>query len=336
MYNRNKKSLAVDLKSEPGKQIIYQLTSSADIVVENFGPGTIDRLGFGYEKMKLLNDRLTYCSLKGFLKGPYENRHTMDEVVQMMGGLAYMTGRPGDPLRAGTAVVDIAGGMFGYIGILQALYEREHTGKGKFVESALFETCAFLMGHNMAYASQVDHPVPPMPARISAWSIYRIFDTRDEDKIFVGVISDKHWERFCQIFGWQDWSQDERLSTNNGRIGERDWFLPALEHRLRQFSKAEIAAKCDEANIPFAPIAHPEDLFEDPQLNQGGALISVTMPNGKKVKLPKFPIEYEGAEVSNRLDPPEIGAHTSSLLQELGYSERQIETLHSQNIIRLS
>ena len=188
----------------------------------------------------------------------------------------------------------------------------------------------------MAYASQVDHPVPPMPARISAWSIYRIFDTRDEDKIFVGVISDKHWERFCQIFGWQDWSQDERLSTNNGRIGERDWFLPALEHRLRQFSKAEIAAKCDEANIPFAPIAHPEDLFEDPQLNQGGALLSVTMPNGKKVKLPKFPIEYEGAEVSNRLDPPEIGAHTSSLLQELGYSERQIETLHSQNIIRLS
>ena len=156
----------------------------------------------------------------------------------------------------------------------------------------------------MAYASQVDHPVPPMPARISAWSIYRIFDTRDEDKIF--------------------------------RIGERDWFLPALEHRLRQFSKAEIAAKCDEANIPFAPIAHPEDLFEDPQLNQGGALLSVTMPNGKKVKLPKFPIEYEGAEVSNRLDPPEIGAHTSSLLQELGYSERQIETLHSQNIIRLS
>lgn len=146
MYNRNKKSLAVDLKSEPGKQIIYQLTSSADIVVENFGPGTIDRLGFGYEKMKLLNDRLIYCSLKGFLKGPYENRHTMDEVVQMMGGLAYMTGRPGDPLRAGTAVVDIAGGMFGYIGILQALYEREHTGKGKFVESALFETCAFLMG----------------------------------------------------------------------------------------------------------------------------------------------------------------------------------------------
>lgn len=175
-----------------------------------------------------------------------------------------------------------------------------------------------------------------MPARISAWSIYRIFDTRDEDKIFVGVISDKHWERFCQIFGWQDWSQDERLSTNNGRIGERDWFLPALEHRLRQFSKAGIAAKCDEANIPFAPIAHPEDLFEDPQLNQGGALLSVTMPNGKKVKLPKFPIEYEGAEVSNRLDPPEIGAHTSSLLQELGYSERQIETLHSQNIIRLS
>lgn len=333
MYSRNKKSLAVDLKKEKGKQVIYELTKTADIVLENFGPGTIDRLGFGYEKMKSINDRIIYCSLKGFLSGPYEKRHAMDEVVQMMGGLAYMTGRPGDPLRAGTSIIDITGGMFGYIGILQALYEREKTGKGKFVKSALFETCAFLMGQHMAYASQVDHPVPPMPARISAWSIYRVFETKDADRIFVGIISEKHWVRFCEVFGWTDWLEDERLSTNNGRIDQREWFVPALEKRLIVFTKAEIARKCDVAHIPFAPIARPEDLFEDPQLNEGNALLSVKMPNGKKSKLPKFPLEYGGAEVEKRMDPPEIGEHTKDVLEALTYDEEQINKLKNDGVI---
>ncbi len=334
MYSRNKKSLAVNLKAEEGKAIIYDLVKTADIVVENFGPGTIERLGFGYEKLKAINERLIYCSLKGFLSGPYEKRHAMDEVVQMMGGLAYMTGRPGDPIRAGTSVIDITGGMFGYIGILQALYEREKTGKGKFVKAALFETCAFLMGQHMAYASQVDHAVPPMPARISAWSIYRIFNTKDGDKIFIGIISEKHWERFCKTFGWADWLEDERLSTNGDRIDERSWFMPELEHRLIQFTKAEIVAHCEAASIPFSPISRPEDLFEDPQLNEGGGLLEVDMPNGKTVKLPKFPLEYGEAIVEKRMDPPEIGEHTRVLLQEIGYQQDQIESLVAAQTIK--
>ena len=334
MYSRNKKSLAVNLKAEEGKAIIYDLVKTADIVVENFGPGTIDRLGFGYEKLKAINERLIYCSLKGFLSGPYEKRHAMDEVVQMMGGLAYMTGRPGDPIRAGTSIIDITGGMFGYIGILQALYEREKTGKGKFVKAALFETCAFLMGQHMAYASQVDHAVPPMPARISAWSIYRIFNTKDGDKIFIGIISEKHWERFCKTFGWEDWLEDERLSTNSDRIDERSWFMPELEHRLIQYTKAEIVAHCEAASIPFSPISRPEDLFEDPQLNEGGGLLEVDMPNGKTVKLPKFPLEYGEALVEKRMNPPEIGEHTNELLQEIGYEQDQIESLVAAQTIK--
>lgn len=333
MYNRNKKSLAIDLKREEGKQIIYELTKTTDILVENFGPGTIDRLGFGYEKMSNLNERLIYCSLKGFLKGPYEKRHAMDEVVQMMGGLAYMTGRPGDPIRAGCSVIDITGGMFGYIGILQALYEREKTGKGKYVKAALFETCAFLMGQHMAYASQVNRPVPPMPARVSAWSIYRIFDTKDEDKIFIGIISEKHWKRFCKIFGWEDWLQDERLSSNKSRITERYWFFPELEKRLIQYNKAEIVRKCEEAHIPFAPISRPEDLFEDIQLNEGNSLIEVAMPNGKKTKLPKLPIEYGDLEVNNCTNPPSIGQDTDGILQEIGTSQDEILRLKSSGII---
>ncbi|MEM8889033.1 MAG: CaiB/BaiF CoA-transferase family protein [Bacteroidota bacterium] len=333
MYNRNKKSLAVDLKATEGKEVIHELCKSSDILVENFGPGTIDRLGFSWEKMSEINPRLIYCSLKGFLDGPYEQRHAMDEVVQMMGGLAYMTGRPGDPIRAGTSIIDIAGGMFGYMGILQALYEREKTGKGKYIKSALFETCVFLMGQHMAYSTQIDFPVPPMPARVSAWSIYQIFDTADEGKIFIGIISEKHWARFCDIFGWGDFKADTRIADNGKRIDEREWFIPELEARVRRFTKADIIQKCEEAHIPFAQISRPEDLFEDRQLVEGGSLLPISMPNGKTAMLPRFPIQYGNAQVSKRNDPPEIGADSQDLLKEMGYSAEKIEQLKGEGKI---
>lgn len=332
-YNRNKKSLAIDLKSEEGLKIIYNLIQDTDVLIENFGPGTMDRLGLGYEKLKAINKRLIYCALKGFLSGPYEKRHAMDEVVQMMGGLAYMTGRSGDPLRAGTSVVDITGGMFGYIGVLQALFEREKTGEGKFVKSALFETCSFLVGQHMAYQSQVDYPIPPMPERVSAWSIYKIFETNDADKIFIGIISEKHWERFCKAFQWDDWSRDDRVATNNKRIDQREWFIPELEERIKKHSKAEIIELCDAHHIPFAPVSHPKDLFKDRQLIEGNSLMEVKMKNGELVSLPKFPLEYGGTRTEKRMDPPEIGEHTEEILHQLNYSEASIESLRAQKSI---
>jgi crotonobetainyl-CoA:carnitine CoA-transferase CaiB-like acyl-CoA transferase len=332
-YSRNKKSLAIDVKSEEGRQIIYELVKKADVVVENFGPGTMDRLGFSYAQLTTHNSRLIYCSLKGFLPGPYEKRHAMDEVVQMMGGLAYMTGRPGDPLRAGTSIVDITGGMFGYIGILLALYERERTGVGKEVKASLFETTAFLMGQHMAYGAITKVPVPPMPARVSAWSIYRIFNTKDNDQIFIGIISEKHWQRFCEVFEWSDWLTDERLSTNNNRIDNRDWFLPELEQRIAAFAKKEIVAKCEEASIPFAPIAKPEDLFDDGQLNEGGSLLQTVLPDGTTAKLPTTPLEYGGEKASLHLNPPKIGEHTLKILKDLGMSDDVIKSYADKKII---
>jgi crotonobetainyl-CoA:carnitine CoA-transferase CaiB-like acyl-CoA transferase len=333
-YNRNKKSLAIDLKTEEGRHIIYELAKTADIVVENFGPNTMDRLGFGYEKLKTINERLIYCALKGFLSGPYEKRHAMDEVVQMMGGLAYMTGRPGDPLRAGSSIIDITGGMFGYIGILQALYEREKTGQGKFVKAALFETTAFLMGQHMAYAAMSAEPVPPMPARVSAWSVYRTFDASDGEKVFIGIISEKHWERFCAAFERLDWLEDARLKTNNHRIEQRDWFLPDVERTVSQLSKAEIIRRCELADIPFAPIATPEDLFDDPQLNEGNSLLTTILPDGTVTKLPKFPLEYGDAEQTLAMNPPKIGEHTVDILTEIGFSDSQIDTFLKNNIVK--
>jgi crotonobetainyl-CoA:carnitine CoA-transferase CaiB-like acyl-CoA transferase len=335
-YNRNKKSLAIDLKTAEGRAIIYALVKTADVVVENFGPGTMERLGFGYAQLTQYNSRLIYCSLKGFLNGPYEKRHAMDEVVQMMGGLAYMTGRPGDPLRAGTSIIDITGGMFGYTGILLALYEREKTGRGKEVKASLFETTAFLMGQHMAYAAITKIPVPPMPARVSAWSIYRIFDTKDNSQVFIGIISEKHWQRFCEVFGFSDWLDDERLKTNNARIDNRDWFLPELEKRIRGFTKPEIVGKCEEASIPFAPIARPEDLFDDIQLNEGGSLLQTILPDGTATKLPATPLDYGGEKASLQLNPPNIGEHTVEILKAAGMTEAAIGELKSKNIITTS
>lgn len=332
-FNRNKKSLALNLKHPDGRDIFYALTKTADVVLENFGPGTMDRLGLGYEPLAALNPRLIYASLKGFLPGPYEKRHAMDEVVQMMAGLAYMTGRPGDPLRAGSSIVDITGGMFGYIGILLALYERGHTGRGKYVQASLFETAAFLMGQHMAYGAISREPVPPMPARVSAWSIYSVFDTSDGEKVFVGVISEKHWEKLCAAFGWADWGSDPRLATNNLRIGERDWFLPELAARFARFTKREIMDRCDRAGIPFAPIATPEDLFEDPQLTQGENLLKQRLPDGQFAPLPNFPLDYGGQRASLYAQPPAAGEHTTEILNSIGIAGATLEDLKEKGII---
>lgn len=336
-FNRNKKCLAVDLKADEGKKIIFKLVETADILLENFGPGTMDRLGYDYESLSKINPRLIYCTLKGFLPGPYEKRVAMDEVVQMMGGLAFMTGPPGQPLRAGTSIIDITGGIFGALGSILALYDRERTGKGTFIKSALFETTAFIMGQHMAYAALTEGPVPPMPARVSAWSIYRLFETKDADQVFIGIISEKHWQQFCEAFGRSDWLEDQRLKTNNDRIREREWFLPEVEKLVKQYSKQEIIEICDKAGICFAPIVRPEDLFDDPQLNQGeSGLLETTFPSGEKTKMPRLPVQIGTYDFGKRRDPPAvIGADTREVLESIGYDSDEIRGLAEKKIIGL-
>lgn len=333
-FNRNKKSLTVNLKSEEGREIIFKLVKETDIVLENYGPGTIERLGFGYEALKGINERLIFVSLKGFMPGPYEKRVAMDEVVQMMGGLAYMTGPVGQPLRAGTSVIDITGGMFGAMGAIAALYERERTGKGTYIKSALFETTAFLMGQHMAYSALVEGDVPPMPARVSAWSVYRLFETKDDEMIFIGIISDRHWKRFCETFGKTEWLEDERLSTNNGRIDQRGWFLPQVEELIRGYTKQEVIELCDAAGICFAPIARPEDLLDDPQLNQGDyGLMETRFPGGVVSGLPRIPLQMGSYDFNKRSDPPLVGQDTNEILSSMGYSSDKIEDLKKRKVI---
>ena len=333
LFNRNKKSIALDLQSAPGKEAALRLIATADVVSENFKPGTMGRLGLDYAALSRLNQRLIYVSLKGFLPGPYERRTALDEVVQMMGGLAYMTGRPGDPLRAGTSVNDIMGGMFGAIGAMAALAARERTGKGQEVQSALFENNVLLVAQHMMQYAVTGQAAAPMPGRISAWAVYDVFTVKDGEQIFLAAVSDTQWAIFCDAFGFGDLRADPRLKTNNDRVNARDWLIPILRERLAGFTAAELTAIFEARGLPFAPITRPEELFDDPHLKATGALAPLTLPDGRATAVPLLPLTIGGRRPGLRLPPPRLGEHTAELLGELGYSPGEIASMQAMNVI---
>jgi len=337
MFNRNKKSIGIDLKQPAGAAVARRLASSADVVVENFKLGVLTKFGLDYASLAALNERLIYVSHKGFLPGPYENRTALDEVVQMMGGLAYMTGRPGDPLRAGTSVNDIMGGLFGAIGTLGALIQRGITGKGMEVQSALYENNVFLMGqHMLQFAVTGKHPAP-MPARDNPWAVYDVFTVKDGEQIFLCAVSDAQWLTFCDVLGLHDLKADPALKTNNDRVRVRPQLLATLRERLAQRSAAELSGLFERAGLPYAPIRRPEDLYDDPHLLATGGLADIELPDGNKagqtVKTTLFPITLAGERLPVRLQPPRFGAHTGELLAGLGYRDEEIDALREGAIV---
>ncbi|MEG0315762.1 MAG: CaiB/BaiF CoA-transferase family protein [Comamonas sp.] len=337
MFNRNKKSVAIDLRQPEGLQAAIRLASTADVVLQNFKPGVMKKYGLDYATLSKLNPGMIYVNHTGFLPGPYEHRTALDEVVQMMGGLAYMTGRPGDPLRAGSSVNDIMGGMFGAIGALAALMQRAQTGKGQEIDSALFENNVFLVGQHMMQYAVTGQPAAPMPERISSWGLYDVFSVKDGEQIFLAAVSDAQWRTFCTALGFEDMAADPLLQTNNDRVRARATLMPELRRRLEGLSAAHLAQVFEAHQLPFAPISRPEQLLEDPHLLATGGLADVVLSDGdlagQTAKTTLLPIRMDGQRLGVRSNPPKSGEHTQVLLQSLGYTQQEIDALLQSNAI---
>ena len=337
MFNRNKKSIALDLRRPEGLEVARKLAASADVVAQNFKPGVMTKYGLDYAALSQLNPRLIYVNHTGFLPGPYEHRTALDEVVQMMGGLAYMTGRPGDPLRAGTSVNDIMGGMFGAIGVMAALMQRGITGRGQEVDSALFENNVFLVGQHMMQYAVTGQPAAPMPERISSWALYDVFSVKDGEQIFLAAVSDAQWITFCDALGFADLKADPQLATNNDRVRQRATMLPELRQRLAAYSAAELTVIFEKNGLPFAPILRPDQRLDDPHLNATGGLADITLPDGERAgqtaRTTLFPLRMDGQRLGVRLQPPVLGQHTAEIMEELGYTGEQVQALRAQGAV---
>ena len=340
-FNRNKHSLAVNMDDARGREVVLRLVAQADVFSENFKAGALNKWGLSYAALSGLNPRLVYVSHKGFLPGPYEHRTALDEVVQMMGGLAYMTGPEGRPLRAGSSVNDIMGGLFGAIGTLAALRQRDATGRGSEVQSALFENNVLLMAQHMMQFALTGQAAAPMPSRISAWAVYDVFTVRDGQQIFLAAVSDSQWAQLCEEFGFDDLQHDERLRSNNDRVRAREWMMPILRERFAALAAEELARRFEARGLPYAPITRPQALFDDPHLLATGGLAPTEVPAdasgaGKPVSTRSalLPLTLDGQRLPLRHNPPSIGQHSRQVLQALGYSEQEVQSLIEQGVIR--
>jgi crotonobetainyl-CoA:carnitine CoA-transferase CaiB-like acyl-CoA transferase len=320
-FNRNKKSIVLDINSPAGHETAVELIGECDVMLENFRPGLMEKLGLDYETLSKKFPRLIYASHKGFLPGPYDHRTALDEVVQMMGGLSYMTGPIGRPLRAGTSVNDIMGGMFGVIGILAAIIERQHTGRGQEIQSALFENCVFLVAQHMQQFAMTGDPPPPMPSRVSAWSVYDIFKLADGE-LFIGAVSDKQFQTLCKVIERSDLAEDPALQTNAQRVAVRPDLLERLGETLQHHRIAELSAKLEAAGLPYAPIVRPEQLFQDPHLKASGGLVSMKTDDGETTNVVLLPLMMGGRRPPVRSPLPRVGEHTEEVLGRLKAKRR--------------
>jgi crotonobetainyl-CoA:carnitine CoA-transferase CaiB-like acyl-CoA transferase len=331
-FQRNRRSLCIDMKTAEGLALVLKLLAGADVMVENFRPGAMAKLGLDPDHLRAVNPRLITCSCKGFLPGPYAHRTALDEVVQMMGGLAYMTGPVGKPQRAGSSVVDIMGGMAAAIGILAAVAERERTGQGRHVESGLFETVALLMAQHMAQTAITGTPPQPMSVRTPAWPVYDIFDTADGGQLFVGVVTDTQWPAFCAAFGLTELAADLALATKQQRVAARDRTIPRIAAVFRGYSRDALVAACEALGLPYAPIGKPADLFEDPHLQAGG-LVPLTLPDGRRLSLPALPVALDGERPPLRHDLAPPGTDNDAIAAELGYDAAAIAALRAKGVL---
>ncbi len=330
-FNRGKKSVALNLETNEGQCALEALLANADVLVENFRDASLGKMGLEPDRLREKFPRLVVASCKGFLRGPYENRPALDEVVQMMTGLAYMTGPTGRPLRVGSSANDIMGGLFGAFAVLAALRERETTGCGRLVRIGLFENSLLLVAQHMVQYELLGTEPPPMPERCFSWPVYDIFHTADGKDMFIGAVTDGQWRTLCELMDLAELLDDPRLQSKMDRIESRNWTVPVFQKSALTRSSAELSALFEEHNIPFAPVAKPAEMYVDPQANSGGGLPESWLPDGRKVRAPGMPVEIDGMRIDAGLPVPSLGEDTSEELEKLGFGGKFIAEA-SQNV----
>lgn len=318
LFNRGKRSIVLDLAIPADRDAMHRLLDTADVFLENFRDGQLEKQGLGVEELRRLHPHLIIAGHKGFLSGPYEHRPALDEVVQMMSGLAAMTGTKEKPQRVGSSANDIMGGMFGVIAILAALYQKRGGKRdGADIRIGLFENCLFLVAQHMVEYEMTGNKPRSMPEREHAWPIYDIFDAAGDGRIFIGVVTEGHWQAFCREFGLTEFLDDPALRTTTDRILARSRIIPRVAEIIRQWNVAELSQKLDALNICFSPINRPEDLLTDPHVLRPGGLVNNFTADGKPFHVPALPVEWNGRHLGEGLKVAPLGADTSAVRAEI-------------------
>jgi crotonobetainyl-CoA:carnitine CoA-transferase CaiB-like acyl-CoA transferase len=336
--NRNKRSIAIDLKgSAEARALFLRLVAGSDVVIDNFAHGAVEALGLGYDALARVHPGLIYLALRGFLPGPSEARPFLDELAQMSAGLAFMTGPRGQPLRAGASVVDVGAAAYGVIAVLAALHQRAQTGRGQKITSGLFETVVFWVGQWLAQHAATGQPSVPMPeirqGTRMGWGVYQLFTAADGEQIFIGITSNGHWARFCEAFGLDDLRDDARLDDNAKRVAARDWLPARIGEEMRRYPSAELADRLERARVPFAPLRRPDQLLDDAHLGASGQLVDTPLPGGASARLPKLPVRSSAFDMGLQRPAPRLGEHTREILEELGLPADEIDALASRRVI---
>ena len=318
LFNRGKPSVVLDFNKAEDREIMDRLLASADVFLENFRDGQLEKQGLGGEQLRKKHPHLIIAGHKGFLSGPYEHRPALDDDMQIMSGLAAMTGTRERPQRVGSSANDIMGGMFGVISILAALYQkRGGNNNGADIRIGLFENCLFLVAQHMVEYEMTGRKPRSMPEREHAWPIYDIFETSGGDRIFIGVVTEGHWHSFCREFGLNEFADDPTLRNTTDRILARARIIPRVAQEIRRWDVSELSAKLDALNICFSPINRPEDLLHDPHVLRPGGLVQNIDVDGKPFRVPALPVEWNGSNIGEGLKVPVLGADTESVRAEL-------------------
>jgi formyl-CoA transferase len=333
--NRGKKSVTVDLKHPRGRALVADLARGADVLIENFTPGTADRLGLGHAALRAANPRLVYCSISGFgATGPYRDRAGYDAILQGMTGLMSITGEPdGPPVKVGVALIDAITALYAHGAILAALHHRERTGEGQYLELSPME-CGIAALINAATAYLVAGEVQGRwggahPSLVP----YQAFRARD-GYFIVGAGNERLWKAFCEVLGAPEWADDPRYDGNAKRVGRREELVELIEARLQARGRGEWVAAFAAAGLPAGPINDIAQVFADPQVAHRAMVIEVDHPTAGRVRLPGIPVKFAGTPARVQGPPPLLGEHTDDVLRDvLGLTEEAVAALRAEGVV---